>query len=76
MAALAADIQFGVDGNDLVLEATSPPPSEMLDLLRNHKAEILAFIRLGHDGAQSRSEAEAANASHQHVTFPYTKTVL
>jgi hypothetical protein len=50
MEVRAAGIQLGVDGNDLVLEATTAPPSEMLDLLRIHKAEILAFLRLGHDG--------------------------
>jgi hypothetical protein len=38
MTARAAGIQLGVDGNDLVLEATTAPSSEMLDLLRIHKA--------------------------------------
>ena len=54
MTARAAGIQLGVDGNDLVLEATTAPLSEMLDLLRIHKAEILAFLRLGHDGCPGR----------------------
>ena len=43
--ARAAGINFRIEGGDLVLEAVSPPPSDMLDLLRPHKAEILKLLR-------------------------------
>ena len=69
MTARAAGIQLGVDGNDLVLEATTAPLSEMLDLLRIHKAEILAFLRLGHDGAQSLSKAEISTFENRVIDW-------
>ena len=37
-AARAAGIELGIDGDDLVLEATAPPPAAVLDLLSRHKA--------------------------------------
>ena len=43
-AARAAGIQLGIDGDDLVLEASAPPPAAMLDLLSRHKAEVLAVL--------------------------------
>ena len=44
-AARAAGIQIGIDGDDLVLEATVPPPAAVIDLLSRHKAEIVALLR-------------------------------
>ena len=35
-------VRLGVDGSDLILEATREPPSEVMDNLRRHKAEIVA----------------------------------
>ena len=52
--ARAAGINFWIDGDDLVLQATKASPSEMLDQLRTHKAEILAFLRLSLDGWSAR----------------------
>ena len=49
-AARAAGIQLGVDGDDLVLEASVPPPAAVLDLLSRHKAEIVALLRPAEDG--------------------------
>ena len=49
-AARAAGIRVGIDGNDLVLEASAPPPPAVLDLLSHHKAGIVMLLRLADDG--------------------------
>jgi hypothetical protein len=49
-AARAADIKLAIDGDDLVLEASAPPPSAILEVLSRHKAEIVAVLRPGRDG--------------------------
>jgi hypothetical protein len=49
-AARAAGIQLGIDGDDLVLEASAPPPPALIDLLSRHKAGIVALMRPGRDG--------------------------
>ena len=49
-AARAAGIQLGIDGDDLVLEASAPPPPAVIDLLSRHKAEIVALLRPAEDG--------------------------
>ena len=43
--ARAAGIQIGIDGDYLRLEARSEPPREVVDLLRQHKDDILRFLR-------------------------------
>src|SRR5499427_7023578 len=48
--ARAVGIHFEVDGDDLVLEASAPPPSAILEVLSQHKAEIVAVLRPGRDG--------------------------
>jgi len=48
--ARCAGIHVGIDGDDLVLEASAPPPAEVLDLLVRFKADILALLRFGSDG--------------------------
>src|SRR5262245_42794495 len=48
-AARAAGIQLGVDGEDLVLMASVPPPAAVIDLLASHKAEVVALLRPGRD---------------------------
>ena len=50
MEARAAGIQLGVEGDDLVMEAATPPPSAVLDLLSRHKAAIVLWLRPGADG--------------------------
>lgn len=52
--ARAAGIQVGVDGEDLVLEASGPPPGEVLNLLALHKADILTLLRPRNDGWSGR----------------------
>ena len=44
-AARAAGIELGIDGDDLVLQASAPPPPAVLDLLSRHKAGIVALLR-------------------------------
>ena len=43
-AAQNAGVEIGIDGDDLVLEASAPPPAAVLDLLFRHKAEALAVL--------------------------------
>jgi len=43
-AAQNAGVEIGIDGDDLVLEASAPPPAAILDLLSRHKAEVLAVL--------------------------------
>jgi hypothetical protein len=49
-AAHVAGIQLGADGEDLVLEASVPPPPAVIDLLSSHKAGIMALLRPAEDG--------------------------
>jgi hypothetical protein len=50
-AAHVAGIQLGVDGEDLVLTASVPPPAAVIDRLASHKTEVLALLRRpGRDG--------------------------
>jgi hypothetical protein len=39
-----------VDGDDLVLKGSAPPPPRVFDLLRRHKAEIMLLLRPAGDG--------------------------
>jgi hypothetical protein len=49
-AARAAGVELAIDGDDLVLNATSAPPAAVLDALSRHKAEIVVLLRPGQDG--------------------------
>ena len=49
-AARTAGIRLVLDGDDLVLEASAPPPDGVLNALSNHKAEIVALLRPDRDG--------------------------
>ena len=42
--ARAAGAKLIVDGSSLVLEAESPPPQQVFDMLRAHKPEILELL--------------------------------
>ena len=44
-AARAAGIEVRLDGKDLVLSATSAPPTDILDMLRQHKFSIVALLQ-------------------------------
>ena len=46
-AARAAGIQVKIDGADLLLKASAPPPAGVLDELSQHKARILTLLRAG-----------------------------
>ena len=42
--ARAAGIRLGVDGDDLVLEASTPPPPSVVDGLKKFKTDIIALL--------------------------------
>lgn len=44
VAARAAGVRVSTDGDDLVLEASAPPPPDVLDLLQRHKADIATLL--------------------------------
>ena len=48
--ARAAGIRVRIDREALLLEASAPPPAEVLDLLARHKANILTLLRPRNDG--------------------------
>jgi hypothetical protein len=48
--ARAAGVHVQIDGDDLSLEASAPPPPAVIDLLSHHKAEIAALLRQAEDG--------------------------
>jgi hypothetical protein len=48
--ARTAGIELHLDGDDLVLEASAPPPAEILDLLLRHKPAIVLLLQPGRDG--------------------------
>jgi hypothetical protein len=43
-AARAAGIELAIDGDDLVLEASVPPPDAVIDLLSRHKTDVIAML--------------------------------
>ena len=43
-------IRLVVNGDDLVLKGSVPPPPRVFDLLRWHKAEIMLLLRPADDG--------------------------
>ena len=49
-AARDAGIELGIDGDDLLLEAVSEPPTATIEDLSRHKAEIIELLRLNKDG--------------------------
>ena len=49
-AAQAVGIKIELDGEDVLLEASTPPPAAVLDALRHHKDGIIALLRPGTDG--------------------------
>jgi hypothetical protein len=49
-AARAAGIRLAVDGDDLVLKGSAPPPPRVFDLLRRYKTQIMLLLRPAGDG--------------------------
>ena len=43
--ARAAGVRLRTDGDDLLLESSAPPPPAVLDLLSQHKADIMTMLR-------------------------------
>ncbi len=67
--ARAAGIHLGIDGDDLVLNASAPPPSEVLEILARHKADIVTLLDLDSDAWSGEDwwdyfEERAAVAEH------------
>ena len=57
--ARAAGISVMIDGDDLVLESPIPPPPDVLDALRNHKADIIALVTPG--AGNSRTDGSSVS---------------
>jgi hypothetical protein len=49
-SAWAAGVSITIDGDDLVLQGSAPPPPAVLDLLSRHKAGVVALLHPAHDG--------------------------
>jgi hypothetical protein len=49
-AARAAGIQVKLDGDDLSLTASAPPPAAVLEILSRHKADVVQMLRPTNDG--------------------------
>jgi hypothetical protein len=45
--ARAIGIQIRIDGDSLALEASAPPPADVLDLLARYKTDIVILLREG-----------------------------
>ena len=54
-AVRTAGIQVEIDGDDLSLAASAPPPRAVIDLLSRHKAEVMALLRPAEDGWSSEN---------------------
>jgi hypothetical protein len=48
-AARAAGIHLEIEGDDLLLEASAPPPTAVLDALSRHKADVVRMLRSAKD---------------------------
>ncbi len=48
--AYAAGVRVATDGCDLLLEARTPPPTHVLNVLARHKGELIALLRKAGDG--------------------------
>jgi hypothetical protein len=48
--AAAAGIRIAIEGDGLSLEATAPPPKAILELITQHKPEIIDLLRSGPAG--------------------------
>ena len=58
----AAGVRVRTDGDDLVLEASAPPPPAVLDLLSRHKADIMTHAALTGTRAATDARTDSATA--------------
>ena len=65
-------VQVSLTDNGLHLEATNPPPPELIDLLRKHKADLLAYLA-GQSTPRPASNHTAIQQP-QHITGAYPLT--
>ena len=56
--ARAAGIRVGIDGDDLALEVSAPPPAAVRTLLARHTADSLTLRRPGSDGGSGEDWRE------------------
>jgi hypothetical protein len=50
-AARAFGIRLELDGDDLLLEASAPPPDAVLEALSQHKADVVRILHSARDGS-------------------------
>jgi hypothetical protein len=55
--ATAAGVRIAIEGDGLLLEATTAPPKAMIALITQHKAEIINQLRAGPAGLRKRKLA-------------------
>jgi hypothetical protein len=48
--AAAAGVQIAIEGDGLSLDATAKPPKAIIELIAQHKPEIISLLRSGADG--------------------------
>jgi hypothetical protein len=63
-ATVAAGVSVEVDGDDLVLEASAPPPAAVLERLSRDKAGIVALLRAANDWRAVFEEKVAFGEQH------------
>ena len=68
-AARAAGVQVAIDGDDLVLEASAPPPDAILDLLTRHKLGIVTLLQPGRDRWHAQIEPVDADAIEERAAL-------
>jgi hypothetical protein len=77
-AARAAGVGIALEGEDLMLEASAPPPAAVLDALSRHKADIIALLRaaaldrLLHEEGTSR-QPERITAATETMGVPWAE---
>jgi hypothetical protein len=52
--AAAAGVQIAIEGDGLSLEATAEPPKAIIELIAQHKPEIIKLLRSGRGPAEAR----------------------
>ena len=79
-AAQDGGVRISVSGSDLTLNADSEPPAEVLETIRQHKAEIVAFLTLADAGGPltvarvtqleaAKPELRWSNETQDHVNW-------